>query len=97
MMLKGDYSGLIEQFSLLEDLCDPRGVRHHHDPDGWEETDSSLTMTHNTGHGRAESRECRLMHDLTVLEQAREWKDLRAVVRLRIARTLVDTTKIEDR
>ena len=68
----------------------------HHDQDGWEET-SSLAITHNTGHGRTETWECRLMRDLTVLEQAREWKDLRAVVRVRATRTLGDKTSVGDR
>jgi hypothetical protein len=54
-------------------------------------------MTHNTGHGRTETRECRLMRDLTVLEQAREWKDLHAVARVRATRTIGDKTSVEDR
>ena len=69
----------------------------HHDQDGWHDTDSSLAITHNTGHGRTETRECRLMRDLTVLQQVREWKDLQAVVRVRATRTLGDKTSTEDR
>jgi predicted transposase YbfD/YdcC len=69
----------------------------HHDQDVWREADSSLAMTHNTGHGRTETRECRLMRDLTVLEQAREWKDLHAVARVRATRTIGDKTSVEDR
>jgi predicted transposase YbfD/YdcC len=37
------------------------------------------------------------MRDLTVLEQAREWKDLHAVVRVRATRTIGDKTSVEDR
>ena len=69
----------------------------HHDQDGWHDTDSSVAITQHTGHGRTETRACRLMRDLSVLQQAREWKDLRAVVRVRATRTLGEKTRIEDR
>lgn len=69
----------------------------HHDQHGWSNTDSSVALTQNTGHGRTETRECRLMRDLTLLEQATEWKDLRAVVRVRATRTTGDQTSVEDR
>ena len=69
----------------------------HHDQNDWFDTDSSFAMTQNSGHGRIETRECRLMRDLSVLEQAPDWKDLRAVVRVRATRTRADQTSVEDR
>ena len=69
----------------------------HHDQDGWIDTDSSFALTENSGHGRTETRECRLMRDLSVLEQASDWPDLRAVVRVRATRTRGDQTSVEDR
>ena len=33
----------------------------HHDQDGWIDTDSSFALTQNSGHGRTETWECRLI------------------------------------
>lgn len=69
----------------------------HHDQGGWIDTDSSFALTQNAGHGRTETRECRLMRDLTVLEQVLDRTDLHAMVLVRATRTRGDQTSVEDR
>jgi predicted transposase YbfD/YdcC len=69
----------------------------YHDQHGWDGTDSSFIQTENQGHGRHERRECWLMRDLSALEQARQWKGLRSVVRVRATRTIGRQVSIEDR
>ena len=88
LALKKNHPKLEAEISWLFD---------HHDRVGWIDTDSSFAMTQNSGHGRIETRECRLMRELSVLEQAPDWKDLRAVVRVRATRTRGDQNSVEDR
>jgi predicted transposase YbfD/YdcC len=76
---------------------DAQWVFAYHDQQGWKGTDHSYAQTFNQGHGRREQRECWLLRDLTALEQAGEWRDLRAVVRVRATRTVGEQTSVEER
>ena len=76
-----------------------RNIFEHQDLLGWEEVDHSFAHTVNKGHGRHETRQCWLMHDLAALypEQRTPWRDLRSVVRVRSSRTTQGKTTTQER
>jgi len=76
---------------------DVRWVFGYHDQEGWKSADHSYACIENQGHGRRERRECWLLRDLEAIEQADEWRDLGAVVRVRATRTLGERTSVEER
>jgi len=76
---------------------DTHWVFAYHDQQGWKGADHSYAKTLTQGHGRREQRECWLLRDLNALEQAGEWSDLRAVVRVRATRTVGEQTSVEER
>lgn len=77
--------------------ADVRWVFEYHDEQGWDSADHSHIQTTNRGHGRHEHRECWLLRDLSAIEQAGEWCDLGAVVRVRATRTVGDEVSVKDR
>lgn len=77
--------------------ADVHWVFQYHDKHGWENADHDYAQVSNRGHGRQELRECWLLRDLTALEQANEWRDLKAVVRVRATRTVGAETSVRDR
>jgi predicted transposase YbfD/YdcC len=77
--------------------ADARWLFAYHDREGWDNTDHSFHMTENSGHGRTEVRECWLIRELSAVEQADQWKDLNALVRVRATRTVGERTSIEER
>lgn len=57
----------------------------------------SYAATFNRGHGRVEHRQCWLMRDLQAIEQAAQWRDVGALVRIRATRTQSGHTSIDER
>ena len=64
---------------------------------GWDGVEGEYARTEHTGHGRHEVRECWMLRELSFLEQAAQWKDLAAVVRVRATRTKGEHQSVEDR
>lgn len=69
----------------------------YHDQHGWEHTDHSYACTFDPGHRHVEQRECWLLRDTKAVEQAEQWRDLRALVRVRATRTVGAQTGVEER
>ena len=43
---------------------------------------SSTDTTHNTGHGRVETRSCSVIEDLTFLDSDKQWKGLKTIIKI---------------
>lgn len=76
---------------------DARWVFSYHDQQGWANADHSYVCTVDQGRGRVEQRECWLLRDLSAIEQADQWRDLHALVRVRATRTLGEQISVEER
>lgn len=77
--------------------ADAQWLFAYHDQEGWDSADHSFHATENVGHGRKEMRECWLVRELGAVQQAHQWKDLNALVRVRATRTVGERTSIEER
>jgi hypothetical protein len=64
--VKGNQECLEEDVKLTERFCFPTGE--------WVDEDF--------GHGRIENRKCSLYKDLTFIENAAEWKELKTVIKI---------------
>jgi predicted transposase YbfD/YdcC len=86
--LEGDYILQVKsnQKTLLENIEDSFSVK---------KIDSTHT-TEDCGHGRVEVRQCDLITNLEFIEDARKWKDLQSIVRIKSTiynkKTKVETT-----
>lgn len=75
--LKNNQPELFEMTTFMFDHADSlewKGIEH----DYFEQVEQS--------HGRQETRRCWVMTDLSLLEQAKDWRDLRSVVRVEATR-----------
>ena len=54
-------------------------------------TARTLDVQHDIGHGRAETRECTLINDLTFLDGKEPWKDIKGIARIKSTRYIKKT------
>lgn len=69
----------------------------HADSIGWKNIVHDYHQTVEQGHGRGETRRCWVMSDLSLLEDAKSWRDLRCVVRIEATRETLKGVSVEVR
>jgi predicted transposase YbfD/YdcC len=70
---------------------------NHADSIAWQNLPFDHHQTIEQAHGRGETRRCWVMSDLSLLEEAKAWRDLRCVVRVEATRETSKGTSVEVR